>query len=114
MNPLKRLRAESGLSLRKLSKLAKVDQSTISQLENDRQKAQLITLGKLVRVFSEVLQRSIDLEVFESLVDTSAVERGKKGGSPSHRTASYANTPAIIIEVPVSQETPGSDSTNRD
>ena len=114
MNPLKKLRAESGLSLRELSKLAKVDQSTISQVENDRQKAQLITLGKLVRVFSEVLQRPIDLEVLESLVDTSAVARGKKGGSPSHRAAHYANIPAIIIEVPVSQETPGSDSTNKD
>lgn len=86
MNKLKVLRAESGFSLRELATKSGVDQSTISLIENDRQKAQIITLGKLARVIGEKLGRHITVEDLAELVDHSASLRGRKGGTPSHKS----------------------------
>lgn len=77
MNMLKRLRVEAGISLKKLSAATGVDPATISQLENDRRKAQLTTLAKLARYFDK------PVEDFQALVDGGNVERGRLGGLAS-------------------------------
>lgn len=73
MNRLKILRAEKDLSLRQLEERSGVDQSIISQLENGRRKARLNTLVKIARGLD------VPVEELLELLDTTAVERGKKG-----------------------------------
>jgi transcriptional regulator with XRE-family HTH domain len=73
MNPLKKLRDDSGLSLSQLSKLAKVDESTISKLENGHQKGQKRTLVKLAKALS------ISVEELASIEDTTARNRAMLG-----------------------------------
>jgi transcriptional regulator with XRE-family HTH domain len=110
MNKLKVLRAESGFSLRELATKSGVDQSTISLIENDRQKAQIITLGKLARVLGEALGRHITVEDLAELVDHSASLRGRKGGTPSHKSRQgqdefkAATTAANFVPVSVPAE----------
>lgn len=77
LNILKRLRAEAGISLKKLSVETGVDQATISQLENDRRKGQLNTLTKLARYFET------PVEDFLELLDDGNPERGRRGGLAS-------------------------------
>ena len=77
MNPLKKARAESGMSAEALSKAAKVNETTISKLENNQHKAQLRTLGKLAKALE------IDVEVLASLAETGTSERAAKGGAAS-------------------------------
>lgn len=74
MNKLKRLRGESGLSLRELAQVSGVDQKTISFIENDKSKAQLTTLAKLAKPLK------VELDDLLEFLDTKAAERGKKGG----------------------------------
>ena len=74
MNKLKRLRGESGLSLRELAQVSGVDQKTISFIENDKSKAQLTTLAKLAKPLK------VELDDLLEFLDTKASERGKKGG----------------------------------
>jgi transcriptional regulator with XRE-family HTH domain len=102
LNIIKELRAESGLTLRELAKESGMGQDTISQLENDRQKAQLLTLSKLAKTFTRLLGRHVSVELFTGLMDTTASDRGKKGGTPSHQSRAggglaYAEGAAIII-----------------
>jgi transcriptional regulator with XRE-family HTH domain len=110
MNKLKLLRAESGLSLRELANKSTVDQSTISLLENDRQKAQITTLGKLAKAISESIGRKVTVEDLADLVDHSASIRGRKGGTPSHKNrqgqafqAASAVSNVVPVPVPESQ-----------
>ncbi len=71
MNILKKLRLEKGYSLNQLAKLARVDQSTISLLENDKQRGQERTLGKLA------VALEVPIEDLLILAETDRSERGK-------------------------------------
>ena len=73
MNRLKELRQERKLSLRKLAARAQVDQSTISEIENNKRKAQKITLEKLAEALAAPVTE------FNDLLDTSASQRGSTG-----------------------------------
>ncbi|NWJ96030.1 MAG: helix-turn-helix transcriptional regulator [Chloroflexi bacterium] len=75
MNVLKRLRTEKGISLRKLAARANLDQSTISQLENDHKKAMLLTLYKLSRALEVPVEDLLELH------DNGAAARGQKGAA---------------------------------
>lgn len=80
MNNLKRLRAESDLSVRELAQLSTVPERSISRIENGLQKAQLNTLAKLAKALNSVLEpqgTKVKLEDFMELLDTSAAERGR-------------------------------------
>ena len=71
MNSLKEQRTRRGLSVRQLAAKANVDPSAISQLENDRRKAQQTTLIKLATALE------VPPEIFNDLLDTTAAERGR-------------------------------------
>lgn len=75
LNTLKRLRAEKGMTLRELSRVSDIDQSTISQIENSRQKGRLDTLGKLARALD------VPIDDLMSLADTTGPSRGRAGGA---------------------------------
>lgn len=47
MNPLKKARIEKGLTLRQLEEKSKVPRDTISKIENDKRRANPLTLNKL-------------------------------------------------------------------
>ncbi len=78
MNILKKLRAEADKTLKELAEGTGIDQSTISELENDRRKARLNTLSKLARYFER------PVEEFEALLDDTAPERSRRGGLASY------------------------------
>ena len=86
MNVLKRLRTEKGISLRKLASRADLDQSTISQLENDHKKAMLLTLYKLSRALDVPVEELLELQ------DKGAAGRGRKGAAA--RLVALGLTPA--------------------
>ena len=71
MNSLKEQRTRRGLSVQQLAAKANVDPSAISQLENDRRKAQQTTLIKLATALE------VPPEIFNDLLDTTAAERGR-------------------------------------
>lgn len=75
LNPLKKHRALRGLTVRELAQKAKMNPKTISFIENDHQKATIVSLGKLATALE------IDIEILLPLLDTSVVERGRKGGT---------------------------------
>ena len=85
MNKLKRLRAERGLTLRKLAIKADLNQSTISLIETDKRKAQLVTLGKLAKALE------VSLDDLLEFMDDSAPERGRKGGAARHKKEDQAD-----------------------
>lgn len=61
------------MTIASLEERAGVDQSIISQLENGRRKARLNTLVKIARGLDTPVEELLEL------LDTTAVERGKKG-----------------------------------
>ncbi len=82
MNLIKALRAERGWTIAQLARAAEIDPATISLLENNRRKAQAVTLGKLARVFE------VPVTTLAELADTTAAQRGRIGGYASHASAS--------------------------
>lgn len=76
MNILRKLRVEAGLTIAELAAAANVHPSTISELENDNQKANPLTLGKLAKALG------VSVLEFAELENTTAKERGKLGGRP--------------------------------
>jgi transcriptional regulator with XRE-family HTH domain len=74
VSTLQRLRAERGLGLRELARLAKISHTTLVALESGQRKAQIATLGRLARVLKVPLD-----SLLEEYLDTSAPERGKLG-----------------------------------
>ncbi len=73
MNKIKRLRGEAGLSLRELAEVSGVNQATISQIETDKRKSQLATLGKLAKALS------VPIDDLLEFLDDTASARGRKG-----------------------------------
>lgn len=61
MNALKRLRAESGLTLEELAEKSGVNINTISYLENGKQKARSTTLAKVARALGVPLDDLAEL-----------------------------------------------------
>ena len=98
MNVLKRLRTERGFSLRKLAARADLDQSTISQLENDHKKAMLLTLYKLSKALEVPVEELLELH------DNGAAGRGRKGaaaassaGISGEASGSGDDTEAVVV-----------------
>lgn len=79
-NRLKVLRVEKDLTIAQLSELSGVNVATISNIENDKQKASPRTLKKLAP------HLGVDFADLLDLMDTSAKERGLLGGRPKKTT----------------------------
>ncbi len=77
MNRLKKYRGLRGITLRELAEKTGLNPKTISFIENDRQKATIVSIGKLARALD------INIEELIPLMDTTAAERGRKGGTAS-------------------------------
>ncbi len=85
MNPLKKYRGLRGITIRELAEKTKLNPKTISFIENDRQKATIVSIGKLAKALD------INIEELVPLMDTTAAERGRKGG-----TATKKLEPALV------------------
>lgn len=85
MNPLKKYRGLRGITVRELAEKTKLNPKTISFIENDRQKATIVSIGKLAKALD------INIEELIPLMDTTAAERGRKGG-----TATKKLEPALV------------------
>ncbi len=71
MNSLKEHRSQQGLSVRQLAEKSGVNPSAISLIENDRRRAQQLTLSKLAAALD------VPPDTFSTLLDTAAAERGR-------------------------------------
>ncbi len=99
MNRLKELRQQRGYSLRKLESLSGVDQATISQIENGRQKSKDVTLARLAQALE------VEPAEFKELVDTTAAARGRKG-QLSKQAKQAQSKPAEVIPAQAQAQTP--------
>jgi transcriptional regulator with XRE-family HTH domain len=85
--------AMKGLSARDTSKLCGVDPTTVSLLSNDRQKAQLKTLGKLAKGLG------VELEDLLDLLDTTAQARGYLGQEARQKKEKEQAQPVTALPI---------------
>jgi len=101
MNSLKEQRLKQGLSVRQLAEKSRVNPSAISLIENDRRRAQQLTLSKLATALD------VPSDTFSTLLDTAAAERGRASQrKQSERKRQQSQTLATTTTTSTSAGTP--------